>query len=95
MEDTYNDVWRINIDDIMKLLNGELETKDLWECIKTTGTAPEKISNHHSIVLESRIYMYGGLINNENLSSSLYIFDTTNNYWLNHKTKVNIIDVIG
>ena len=52
MEDTYNDVWRINIDDIMKLLNGELETKDLWECIKTTGTASEIMINHHSIVLE-------------------------------------------
>lgn len=90
MEDTYNDVWRIDINSICGLMNGTLtESKNLWELVAATGDAPEKISNHRAVVVETRIYVYGGLINNENSKNSLYWLDLTNNTWINHKTKVN------
>lgn len=92
MDDTYKDVWRINIKNLNDLLDGTIpEVGNLWELVKTTGEGPEKISNHRAVVIESKIYIYGGLINNENSKNSLFWLDVTNSLWINHKTKVNFI----
>ena len=89
MEDTYNDVWCIDVDNIAKLLNGTiLENENVWQLIKTTGPGPGKISNHKAVVLESRIFVYGGLINNENTKNSLFSLDTMNNTWYTYKIRV-------
>ena len=91
MEDTYADVWCIYTNDLMQILNKENEqNRNFWKELKTTGDKPGKLSNHRAIGIESNIYVYGGLINNENLKNTMYWFDTNNNTWHRHITKVNI-----
>lgn len=92
MDATYKDVWRISIKSLSELANGTItEPGNLWELVKTTGEGPEKISNHKAIIIESKIYVYGGLIDNENCKDSLYWFDITNSLWIHHRTKVSCI----
>lgn len=92
MDDTYKDVWRIDLKKLSALAEGTVgETGDLWELVKTIGEAPENTSNHRAVAIESKIYVYGGLINNDNSKNSLYWLDVTNNCWVNHKTKVRFI----
>lgn len=92
MEEAYSDVWSLDMEKIERLRNGEvLEEKNLWQKINATGDGPEKISNHTGVVIDNRIYIYGGLIGNENVKNSLYSFDPFNNAWSQHFAKVKII----
>ena len=89
MEDTYNDVWCIDMTEIAKIANGTVsENENIWVKIATKGDGPGKISNHSGVAIENRIYIYGGLIENENVKNSLYFFDTQNYTWFRHITKV-------
>lgn len=100
MDDTYKDVWRIDLKTLDDLISGAFievdpykkakEAKNLWELLKTTGDSPEKISNHRAVVIESKIYLYGGLINNDNSKDSLFWLDVMTNTWFNHRTKVEL-----
>jgi len=89
MEDTYKDIWCIKLKTFNELMDGIIpEAGNLWESVKTLGEGPEKISNHRAVLIESKIYVYGGLINNDNSKDSLFWFDITNSLWINHRTKV-------
>lgn len=91
MEDAYSDVWYLDLEKVERLRSGEvLEEKKVWEKLMTKGNAPEKISNHAGVVLDNKIYIYGGLINNENVKDSLYSFDPFSNTWSHHITKVRL-----
>ena len=92
MEDTHKDVWCIDMEEIIKILNGEIpENKNLWQRIETKGDIPGKLSNHSGVSIEDLIYVYAGLINNESCKNALYILDTTNYTWKQHITKVSLI----
>jgi len=92
MDETYKDVWRISIKSLSELADGRAaETENLWELVKTRGEGPERISNHRGVIIESKVYIYGGLIDNENCKDSFYWFDITNNLWIHHKTKVSCV----
>ena len=96
MEDCYSDVWRISMDDVTNMIRtGACYKQNIWELVKTTGEGPTSISNHKAVVMESLIYVYGGLINNENQKNSLFTLDITNHAWHRIVTKVFSNLIIG
>jgi len=89
MENAYNDIWCLDMEKVNKLSNGEvLQEKNIWQKLVVKGNGPENISNHSGAVLNNKIYIYGGLINNENVKDSLYSFDPDSNTWNHHITRV-------
>ena len=88
MEDTHSDVWCIDINNIVQLLSKQMPlNEDCWQQLTTTGDIPGKISNHRAVSIGSKIYVYGGLINNENQTQSLFSLDVITCQWTKHITK--------
>ncbi len=89
MEDTHADVWCIDINSIIQLLTRQaLPDGNFWNKLVTTGEAPGKISNHRAVAIGEKIYVYGGLINNDNQEQSLFSLDVTTSAWTKHASKV-------
>jgi len=91
MEDTYSDVWYIDITLLKKIISGEGGKTNFWNQLQTSGTPPGKISNHRAIAVDNKIFIYGGLINNDNERQSLYSLDITTGVWTKHPSKVFFI----
>lgn len=88
MEEAYSDVWTLDLERVGKLRSGEEQEESLWERVAAEGEGPEKVSHHAGAVVEGRVYVYGGLISNENVANSLYSFDPAYSSWKHHVTKV-------
>jgi hypothetical protein len=82
MEGTLGDVWILDIGKLNRLLDNEnLQGEEIWQLYPTTGDAPGKVSYHKAISIENSIYIYGGVINNENPDQSLFCLDTRTGIW--------------
>lgn len=57
--------------------------KSRWEIVEpANGLKPPPLTNHSMSVYKSKIYVFGGVYNNEKVSNDLWCFDTVANKWL-------------
>jgi hypothetical protein len=89
MEDSFEDVWVIDIPHLVELLSkSEPLQDDLWRLLATTGPSPGRISHHRAVAIGTTIWVYGGLIRNDNEPQSLYTLDTTTATWAHVRAQV-------
>ena len=92
MEDSHDDVWYIEIGSITQLVSRQSPPdENLWKLLPTTGETPGKIANHRAVVIGNKIYIYGGLINNDNQDQSLYCLNVESGEWKKILFKVSIL----
>ncbi len=88
MEDTLGDVWTVDLETLARLRDQKMPCdEDLWRRLETSGARPGRVSNHRAVAVGDAIYVYGGLINNENQEQSLFALDVNTAVWKQILTK--------
>lgn len=78
--DVYNDLYFFE-------LNSFKLPKARWELIDPlNGSKPPPLTNHTMSVHKHKIYVFGGIYNNEKVSNDLWCFDTLVSKWLQIQT---------
>lgn len=78
--DVYNDIYFFE-------LNSFKLPKARWELIEPLNSSkPPPLTNHTMNVHKHRIYVFGGIYNNEKVSNDLWCFDTLVSKWLQIQT---------
>lgn len=79
--DVYNDLYYFE-------LNSFKSPKASWELVKPLNNfKPPPLTNHSMSVYKNKIYVFGGVYNNEKVSNYLWVFDATDDKW----TQVNTV----
>lgn len=74
--DVYNDLY------FFELTSFKLPQAS-WELVlPLNGVKPPPLTNHSMAVYKTRIYVFGGVYNNEKVSNDVWCFDTNKNKWL-------------
>lgn len=74
--DVYNDLY------LFELTSFKLP-KARWELVEPLNNLrPPPLTNHSMSVYKNKIYVFGGVYNNEKVSNDLWCFDTVINKWL-------------
>lgn len=71
-EGRMNDLHRMNIENLEDLK---------WEEIKSSGASPEPVSGQSSIIVENKLYMFGGENSRQQATNNLYILDLDQLKW--------------
>lgn len=78
--DVYNDIYYFE-------LNSFKLPKARWELIEPLNNSkPPPLTNHTMCVQKHKIYVFGGIYNNEKVSNDLWCFDTLVSKWLQVQT---------
>lgn len=78
--DVYNDMYTFE-------LNSFKLPKARWELVEPLNASkPPPLTNHSMTVHKHKIYVFGGIYNNEKVSNDLWCFDTVVNKWLQLQT---------
>lgn len=78
--DVYNDIYYFE-------LNSFKLPKARWELIEPLNNCkPPPLTNHTMCVQKHKIYIFGGIYNNEKVSNDLWCFDTLVSKWLQVQT---------
>ncbi|RCK60624.1 Kelch repeat-containing protein 2 [Candida viswanathii] len=79
--DVYNDLYYFE-------LNSFKSPKASWELVEPLNNfKPPPLTNHSMSVYKNKIYVFGGVYNNEKVSNDLWVFDATDDKW----TQVNTV----
>ncbi|WPK27385.1 hypothetical protein PUMCH_004772 [Australozyma saopauloensis] len=78
--DVYNDMYYFE-------LNSFKLPKARWEIVEPLNNSkPPPLTNHTMCVHKHKVYIFGGIYNNEKVSNDLWCFDTLVNKWLQIQT---------
>ena len=78
-EGQLNNMWRVNIEGMQKLLDDPQYTLQ-WELVTPSGKGPGKISHHTCAAIGEQMILIGGL-QGDNSNSNLYSYDIAKNAW--------------
>ncbi|KAG2731669.1 hypothetical protein G9P44_005256 [Scheffersomyces stipitis] len=82
--DVFNDLYYFE-------LNSFKSPKAKWELVEPVNNfKPPPLTNHSMCVYKSKIYIFGGVYNNERVSSDLWCYDSSNNKWSQMPTTGNV-----
>jgi hypothetical protein len=89
MEGSVGDVWVLDLKKLKKVMeNDNSDMDNIWQLFPTTGESPGKVAYHRAIAIENIIYVYGGIVENENPEKSLFALDVRTRVWTRCLSKV-------